>query len=153
MYIFNKSAIKKMGTSIGIKRESSNIVDIIEILAEKYLYTLLFKIVEIINYSNRKTIGIIDLQFLEQIENNNYNFNWYLYISGVETFILKKPFMELVRRFLKDITETEIRIAKGVGAVLQIITEQYILNILKAANKVALHCKRDTLFVQDIAFS
>jgi len=164
---FNRNACKRLSFIAGIERESNEICDLIMENVDKYLYKLLDKLITLILYSDRKTITVNDIRFIHTIDNNYPNIiipnNFSKFIKNYTNdkdihninhsyaiYTLKTPFQNLVKAHLKRIASEDIRIGKDVLIVLQNITEQFIINILKQAYLFTQLSKRETLLIRDI---
>lgn len=167
---FNKNASKRLSIIAGVERESRDITDIINSISQKYLFTLLNQLVNIILYSGRKTISVHDVRFLPQLCPE------YPYIAcattltkmtklrikrddledvlrqrkGYSVYTLKKPFESLVRDIIHKLHDEEIRLGKNVVQLLQNLTEHHIIDIMNRAATYTIRDKRDTLLPRDI---
>ena len=62
----------------------------------------------------------------------------------------RKSFEQFVRHIVKENSNSELKISKGVFITLQYFIEQYIVNMLKNANYLAIHAGRTKLTPVDI---
>ena len=167
---FNKNAAKRLCTVAGINRESREITNIINRIVKTYLTTTLRCIVNVVLFSGRKTILIEDVRFLHRICPDQ---SWVASPSKLEKlskscmnkkdiaeilrgtkgyaiYTLKRPFNQLVRKIIHELSEPDIRIGKNVMALLQNMTEYHIITIMNRAATYTDRDNRDTLLPLDI---
>lgn len=128
--LLNKNIVKKMTSTVGIKRQSSVVPELIDKIAREYLILLLQRLLIIIQFVARKTITIADLHFLPKICGDYSKFVFPLDVKNFNNFTLKKPFKKFVRRNLPN----DIRLEVDSVPMLQTICERYILLILESAS-------------------
>lgn len=71
--------------------------------------------------------------------------------SSTRQLIPNAPFSRLVKEIVDDATNsTEYRLRKGALQALQSDCESFVVEMFSGANRIALHCGRETLSVEDI---
>lgn len=69
---------------------------------------------------------------------------------STDLLIRKKPFREAVRATAKDLRSAGIRFTKNAIPTLHLWMEQYLVNVLQNANKLADHRKQKTAIPRDV---
>jgi histone H3/H4 len=163
MIVLNKNACKRLCRAAGIPRASNDIQDIINVICNKFLKITLARLVQLVLYTNKKTIILDDIKFLSNICPDHpkivmaSNFNKKILMTIKKDIIyykiytLKGSFNIMIRELLYEISNNkDIRFGKDVVIVLQHLTEQYIITILKSCHIHMKQNNRDTLLVKDI---
>lgn len=142
---FNKNACKRLCSVVNIKRESNDIHIIINNIVNNYITNIIKAICKIVSFCGRKTITKDDINIFHKIHNINLiypdniskifnsNTNSQKVIESnryYSLYTLKKPFDNMIRNIINDI-HSELCVGKDVIILLQSITEDYIINILK----------------------
>ncbi len=167
---FNKNAAKRLCTVAGINRESREITDIINRIVKTYLTTTLRRVINVVLFSGRKTVVVEDIRFLHRICPDQ---PWVASPSNLEKlskicmnrediveilqgtkgyaiYTLKRPFNQLTREIIRELSESNIRIGKNVMLLLQNMTEQHVITIMNRAATYTTRDNRDTLLPLDI---
>lgn len=162
---FNKNACKRLSIVAGIERESKDVMVYVNILTSEYLETLLYRITQIISLSSKKTINVNDIKFLSVICQEypqvacpeSFTKLVQVYIDSdlvreggsFALYTLKKPFETFVRDVLARLNP-DLRFGKNSLLLIQYLTEQYIISLMRNANVFMKLDNRDTLFAKDL---
>lgn len=163
---FNKNACKRLSIIAGITRENKDITTIISDIVHSFLDRMIYNLIQILNFCNRRTITVQDLQFLLKLDNqfiicpeqltklirmctDKKDLDAVLRgDSGYKVYTLRKPFNNLVFEICKDYTTDPPHFAKNVMILLQILTEDLIIKTMNRAGIVMYN--RDTLLIRDL---
>ena len=166
---FNKNSSKRLCFIAGIQRESSDIIEEINNIAESYIKNIIKKTQYICFLSNKKTILISDICFLSQIDDTIpkiiYSDKLGSFIKtrmkkndiidviegnkGYNVFTVKNSFNIIVKKIL-DENNSSIKLGKNVLILIQNLTEQYIIKLLNISFNIMKRNNRHTVLLKDI---
>ena len=70
--------------------------------------------------------------------------------SSSKLIIPRAPFKRLVEETIQDLGKSDMRVRKGALEALQTQTEEYLIDMFHDVNLVAIQCKRETIFKDDV---
>ena len=64
---FNKNATKRLSIIAGINRESRDVTNIINLIVQEYISTIIRQALSVVLFAGRKTILVEDVRFLHRV--------------------------------------------------------------------------------------
>jgi len=170
---FNKNSSKRLSIIAGINRESSDVIEIINTIAETYIHNIIKKTKHILIFTTKKTLSTTDIGILAELDNTfpqiicNDSLNELMetrmtnndlhdVLNGEKSYniyTVKKSFNNLVRKIIAIEFNEKIKIGKNVIVLLQNMTEQFIIILMNNALDIMNYNKHDTLVAKDIALA
>lgn len=142
------NATKKLCAKCGIDRVSMDFSPALEISVEKYIESLVTKVLLLVEYSGKKTINPKDILLLTRIDPTYSITIWSGEVS--EFYYSKESFKRKIREIVKDFRDGDYQVGDGSFDLIQAIVEKEIrIRIMQIKGNLIIE-SRETVYARDL---